>query len=325
MKIAGKYFWGIIVLGALCATAFILDQRFQIVTVLFSEQNLSPREELSNRIPTAVLLWSHNGTVKASGLKRWKPVSITQGENPRWSPDGQKFVFTKENDVWLMRNDLAPPVKIIDDVVTEYGTGGYWSETGDGIFAIRRQDPRQVIKLELASGKESLIHDEGQSPYEGYHLSQCAESRFQGRYLLTFTIDDGHRTTIVDLENKKYINNKLMRDGDCGPAWSPDGRFIVATRRGHYLTGRPIYRAEFDEATGGLSPSRYLIGEGRCGNAAISNDSAYVTYASAGNIYCWKVDQTAEKPRHGVQLTFDGHNDQPSLFIYPENIPSAFH
>ena len=270
------------------------------------------------------MLWESNGIVKASALKRWKPVTLTQGENPRWSPGGQQFVFTMNNDVWLMRIDLAPPVKIIENVVTEYGTGAYWSETGDGIVAIKRQNPQQVIKLKLASGKLSLIHDEGQSPYRGYPLSQGADLRFQGRYLLTFTVGEGHRSMIVDLTGKKYIANKLMLAGDCGPAWSPNGRFIIATRRGRYMTARPLYKSDFDGATGRLSPSEYFIGLGRCGNAAVSNDSAYVVYASAGNIYCWNVKQTVEEPRHGVQLTFDGHNDVPSLFIYPDTIPSVF-
>lgn len=324
MKIARKCFWSVMILVVLFGAAFFLDRRFQIFTVVFSEQNLTPREKLAARIPAAVLLWNCDGMVKVSSLKRWNPVSLTQGENPRWSPDGQQFVFTLNHDVWLMRVDLAPPIKIIENVVTEYGTGAYWSETGDGIVAIRRQNPQQVIKLELASGKMSLIHDEGQPPYQGYPLSQGAELRYQGRYLLTFTVGEGHRSMIVDLTGKKYITNKLMLAGDCGPAWSPDGRFIITTRRGRYMTARPLYKADFDGATGRLSPSEYFIGLGRCGNAAVSNDSAYVVYASAGNIYCWNVKQTVEKPRHGVQLAFDGNNDVPSLFIYPGKIPSVF-
>lgn len=324
MRLVVKCLLGLIVTAFLIGVIFILDQRFQIFAVVFSEKNLSPREKLSARIPTAVLLWNHNGTVRASKIKKWNPVNLIQGENPRWSPRGRRFVFTRNNDVWLMRIDLKPPVKILENVVTKHGTGAYWNETGESIIAIRRENPRQVIKLDLESGDIHLIHDEGRPPFRNYPLSQGAHLRYQERYLLTFTLGDGHRTMIIDLVDKKYITNKLMRAGDCGPAWSPNGQFLVMTRRGSFIEGRPLYWAEFDRSTEQVSPSSYLIGLGRCGNAAISNDSAYVAYASAENIFCWEVNRAVKEKRHGIQLTFDGHNDEPSLFIYPDKAPSTF-
>ncbi len=292
--------------------------------ILSSTEAKSPRQRLAAKIPTAVLLWSRDGVVTASRLALWKPIRITPGENPRWSPDGAGFVFTRGHDVWLMKNDLSNPMRIMKNVVTAYGTGAYWTEDGQAVVAIRRDDARKVVKLDLVSRKIHTIHDEGKPPYRGFRLGQCAELRFRGRYLLTFTADQGHRSMIIDLKNRRYIANALMRKGDCEPAWSPDGRFLVMTRRVRGNINRPLYIAFFDAARGSLSESSYFIGQGRCHRAAVANDSDYVLYESSAQIFCWRVQDRVKKPRNGIQLTTEGKNTDPSLYIFPEQVPPAF-
>ncbi|MEA3232888.1 MAG: hypothetical protein U9Q05_14125 [Thermodesulfobacteriota bacterium] len=293
-------------------------------TSLLSSEAGTPREQLIERIPTAILLWSEEGIVTGSSLKHWKPMPIAKGENPRWSPDGSQFVFTRENNVWLMQNDLTDPVKIIKGVVTDSGTGAYWTETGDGIVAIRNKNTRQVVQLDLASAKTKVIHDEGKPPFKGYRLTQCAEVRQKGRYLLTFTRDEGHQSMIIDLKGKRYITNELMRKGDCGPAWSPDGKFIVMTRRVRVSMNRPIFIARFDSRTGELSASRYFVGKKRCEDASISNDSLHVLYVSSGNIFVWRVGGHTTGKQDGIQLTHTGKGNGPNLHIFTRKAPKAF-
>ncbi len=282
------------------------------------------RDQLAREIPGAVLLWSRDGWVTASGLSPWKPVRITRGENPRWSPDGRRFVFTRGHDVYLMSRHPGKPRRILGPVVTAYATGAYWTPDGRAVVAISRRNPRQVILLALNSGERSIIHDEGQPPFKGYRLSQGADLRFDRRYLLTFTADSGHRSMIIDLVARSYITNELMRKGDCGPSWSPDGRFIVMTRRNRLSPTRPIYAARFDPRQRVLSPSRYLIGRGRCHRPRVSSDSRWVLYVLSGNIYCWPVKQKVEKPRNGIQLTFDGKSTDPALYVFRERNPEVF-
>lgn len=292
--------------------------------LLSSVEAKSPRDRLAAQIPTAVLLWSRDGVVTASRLNPWKPKNILSGENPRWSPDGKQFVFTRKHDVWLMKNDLSTPVRVMKNVVTEYGTGAYWTDDSRAIVVIRRDDPRKVIKLNLSSGKTRLIHNEGKPPYRGYRLAQCAELRFRERYLLVFTPDEGHRSMVIDLKAGKYLSNKLMRKGDCEPAWSPDGKFIVMTRRVRGSRNRPLYVAYFDAQNRTLSDSTYFIGQGRCRRASVSNDAKYVLYESSGQLFCWKVGDLVDKPRNGIQLTVQRKNTDPSLFIFPGKPPAAF-
>ena len=289
-----------------------------------SSSRPTSREELGRKLPHAVLLWSRQGWITATALSRWKPSRITRGENPRWSPDGRQFVFTRAHDVYLMNSRLEKPRRILASVVTEYGTGAYWCPDGRAVVAISRKNPRQVLLLELNNGKIRIIHDEGQPPFKGYRLSQGADLRFGRRYLLTFTADAGHRSMIIDLAARSYITNELMRRGDCGPSWSPDGRFIVMTRRNRLSPTRPIYMARFDPQKRSLSPSRYLIGRGRCHRPRVASDSRWVLYVLSGNIYCWPADQAVEKPRNGIQLTFDGKSTDPALYVFRDRIPQAF-
>lgn len=289
--------------------------------ILTSTEAKTPRQRLAAAIPTAVLLWARDGRITISRLKRWKPRSVTEGQNPRWSPDGSRFVFTREGDVWLMKNDLSGAERVLHNVVTQYGTGAYWTTDGRRIVAISRQDPRRVMELNLATRQTRVIHDESRPPYKGFRLGQCAELRFGGRYLLVFTADAGHRSMIVDLEKRRYIANDLMLKGDCEPAWSPDGRFIVMTRRVRGNLNRPLYITYFDPEEGVLSKSSYFIGLGRCHRAAVSNDSRYVLYESSGQIFCWPADRRVEKARNGIQLTADGENSDPSLYIFPGKVP----
>ncbi len=274
-------------------------------------------------LPSAFILWSEDGRIFMLNGGDLHRKEITTGDNPRWSPDGSRFVFTHNHDVWLMDNAFALPVKIAHDVITEYGTGAYWTEKGDGVLFIPRKNSRQVVQLNLKTKKTMIIHDEIRSPFKGYHLSQCAELRFNGRYLLTFTADSGHRSMIVDLYGKKYITNTFMRAGDCGPAWSPDGKFILMTRRIRASRNRPLYITFFNRENGSLSVSQYFIGTKWCYDAAISNDAKYAVYVSSGNIYICNIEEVLAGKKKSYQLTSSGKGAGPSMYVFSEKIPEA--
>lgn len=274
-------------------------------------------------LPSAIILWSEYGRIFMLNVRNLRRKAITKGDNPRWSPDGSRFVFTHDHDVWLMDNTFSLPEKIVQDVVTEYSTGAYWTENGDGVLFIPRKNSRQVVQLNLKTRKTKIIHDEARSPFKGYHLSQCAERRFNGRYLLTFTVDRGHRSMIVDLLRKEYITNTFMRAGDCGPAWSPDGKFILMTRRIRGSRKRPLYITFFNRENGSLSDSHYFIGTKWCYDAAISNDSKYAVYVSSGNIYICNIEEVLAGNKKSYQLTSSGKGAGPSVYVFSEKIPEA--
>jgi len=288
-------------------------------------ESLSKKEQLFAESPFGALIWSQNGTIFGGGFNKWAPFPITKGENPRWSPDGTRILFTRGNDAWIIDKEVSNKMILIKDVVTEYGTGAYWANGGKSVVAINRKDSRKVLLLDLESRKIGLIHDESAPPYHGYHFSQAAELRIDNRFFLTFTTDAGHKSMIIDLVKKKYITNNKMLQGDCGPAWTPDNQYIVMTRRNRKSLNRPIFIAKFDESARRISASEYLIGKGWCGDVSISNDSKYVLYSASGDIFIWKIDDRVKKPQHGVKIVDNNKSSGPNLYIFKaSDLPSAF-
>ena len=214
----------------------------------------------------------------------------------------------------------VPPKKIATDAVTEHGTGAYWTPDGKAIVLISRKDSRKVLLHHPVTRATTLLHDEAQPPFNNFRLSQGADLRFNNRFLLTFTTDMGHRAMVVDLVKKQYVANDLMKQGDCEPSWSPDGRFIVMTRRNRLSMDRPLYIAFFDPKTQTISPSRYLIGKGRCHGSAVANDSRHVVYVSGKDLYLWNVENLPSSPQNGIRLTTSGTNSDPSLFLFPQGV-----
>jgi Tol biopolymer transport system component len=271
-----------------------------------------------SKLPKAALLWSRGKMIMISMLEPWNPAPATEGENPRWSPDGSSVVFTRGNDVWIMDRDFHNQRLLFQDVVTEGGAGAFWTRDGNGLTAINRKNPRQVVLYSMLTRETTVVHDEGTPPFHNYRLSQNAELRIGNRYLLTFTVDEGHHSVIIDLKEKTYIANSSMMAGDCNPSWAPDGKFFVTTRR---AWERPIYITDFSEAggTGTVGQSRYLIGLGRSHWPVVSNDSRYVLYSDHTNIYIWQVDRQVEDKRHGVPLIRNPSGDvSPSIHIFHE-------
>ncbi len=267
-------------------------------------------------LSSAELLWVRNRVIMDSKLEDWHPVEVTNGENPRWSPDGSRIVFTRGHNVWIMNHDFSARRPLFNNVVTEYGAGAFWTPDGRGITAINRGNTRQVLLYDLKTGQTRVIHDEDESPFRHYRLSQSAQLRSGGRYLLTFTEDSGHRSIIIDLREKRYIANDSMKAGDCAPAWAPNGTFLVTTRRARV---RPVYITRFDAASGTVGRSRYLIGAGRSHWPSISNDSKYVLYSDHTDIYIWRVGLPVAGPRHGIRLTYSLKKDiSPNLYVYQE-------
>ncbi len=289
----------------------------------FSAPETTCRQERFH-IRGAVLLWAENGIIEAAMPATAEIRSVVRGEHPRWSPDGTRFVFTRDGDVWLMDSNFSQEIRVFENVVTDYGTGAYWTADGNSLTMIPRGNPHRVIRLDLVTGEQTVIHDERLLPFRGYSLSQCAETRFNGRYLLTFTTDAGHRSMIVDLRNKRYITNAYMKAGDCGPSWSPDGKYIVMTRRVRGSRNRPLYITRFDYENATVSPSEFFIGEKWCSDAAFSNDSRYVAYVSDGNVFICNVEQALGGEKRSMRITDNGQSSGPNLYIFGQAMPPAF-
>jgi MYXO-CTERM domain-containing protein len=290
----------------------------------------SARTVLGSKIPGAQLLWVRSDKIYHSTVSNFTEQLVTQGSyaetNPRWSPDGKQILFVRSSDgVYVMKSDFSGQTKVIPG-----GHTASWTRDGKSITAVDSTGYK-VLQYDLAAKTTKTIYDAQQSPYNGQKVSQAAELRTGGRYLLVFRLTPTHVTEIVDLQTQKYISNTEMERGDCSPAWAPDGSYIVTTAR---TSSRPVLKTVFHPATSSaaasVDPSKHFVGldtseKFYIHGQRVSNDGKYVTFGGkifAGpkangdrEIYIWKI---GEPEANAVRMTFETNEDKsPSLYIPP--------
>ena len=265
------------------------------------------RAEIEAEIPDARLLWVDGGKIYHSTIGGWSPELVTPAgltENrPRWKSDGTKIVYESGDSIWVMNADFSGRAKVIDNADTCDWTGDM-----DAVTAVNKANRHQVLRYRFSTGQVDVLHDEQDSGFSDFELDQSVELRKGGRYLITFTTELNHRSMIIDLQSKTYISNGLMDAGDCSPAWSPNGEYILTIRR---QTHRNIWKANFNASAGTVGNSSYLIGYHNCHGMRVSNCGNYIVY---GHVYIWKITTPPSSDQDGIYLC-DG--DKPSLYVPP--------
>jgi hypothetical protein len=317
---------------------FMILPAVGIQTALFAQTSaeIAARNNLGNRIPGAKVVWVRNGKIYYSPIKNWNEQKITGAETegrPRWSPDGSKIVFERQNgsswDVYTMNSDFSGAKKIITGAHT-----ADWTDNGAAVTAIKyypgntAQEGYEVVRHTISSGQTTVIYNAKASGYNGWIVSQTAELHPKGRYLLTFSREDNHHSFIVDLQGKNYIKNDEMWRGDCGPGWAPDGTYFTQTAR---TSSRPALKTTFNWDNGTVGSSTHFLGMDTNlkyyhHGHRISNDGNWAVGGVlwkegelSGNreIYVWELADP-DRDKNAVRLTFtakDKEDNSPSIVI----------
>lgn len=297
-----------------------------------TQTELKALERLKTEIPNARFIWRRGSSLYHATIKDMKPERVqtdSKTYNPRWSPDGKKIAFiqgssTSGRAAYIMNADFTDTKKIASGISL-----ANWTPEGDALTLVTA-DGYKVKKYTVANSKLETIYDAKESPYNGEKMGigdagyYAGEMRKGGRFMLNF-IRSPHIIQIVDLQEKKYISSNDLQRGDCSPAWSPDGKFIIHTAK--FSGKRPVYKSDFDETTLKLKKSERFCGLVTNRNYIINGqrltwDGTWLIFYAWGSynsgasteVYCWKVGSDEEDI---VRLTFDtGSDNQGDLYLF---------
>ncbi len=243
---------------------------------------------------------------------------------PRVSPDGSKIVFSRANKVWASHRDFWSWNTVLLDLATgeekelaQDANVPVWS--GDGRKIYFQRAGRQIVELDLASGKESLVLESGKNveiPADTW-LGLPNVSPKGDR--ITMTLSGALRTTAV-IERNGRVH---FTGNGCQLAWAPDGSYLFKVDHGGKQQNA-LYRLD----PGTLKAVKWFDSPGEFSHEyfpRISNTGDLLVYgASRGDhehdkadyeIFLWKIGQPAET---AVRMTHHSGNDNwPDLYLYP--------
>jgi Tol biopolymer transport system component len=269
--------------------------------------------------------------------------NITKGENvdwfPRFSPSGQKILFTRSKSGWVYERDansdgkwdiwtVTPEGKDETKVVDNASWGGWLSE--DEIIYVRGT---KIFRRKLAGGDEvQVMSSEGVSDLDGALLQQPEMSR-DGKYLAITLRGSKRETGVWDIEKKTWTQTGL----GCQINWTPDGKriyWVNPTGNG----GSEVFSAEMQagkpvDAKASEDQLRFMDLPGRRSHEyfpELSADGKWMVWGATQRghdhdiadyeIYIWEV---GSKPESAARLTFHTANDRwPDIFI-PSAVASA--
>jgi len=168
-----------------------------------------------------------------SGLKEL----ALDGSGPAWSPDGARIAFFSDDagnfDVYVMRSDGADPERLTSDPADDVSPG--WSADGKRIAFVSERDGNTDLYVADLDGSHERRLTTSPAPDEAFSWAPGGDrityvSYRHGAEPENIGIGDAE-VFVVDARTGETRNLSRNRAWDGDPDWSPDGRWIVFTRR----------------------------------------------------------------------------------------------
>ena len=212
------------------------------------------------------------------------------GRHPRWSPDGKKVVFIRQNSIMELELTASGPEEL-----ARAGNAGTVSYNGDGT-AILFSDGTVLKRIELATGTVTELLRDGD-------FRELGVSRDSNRLAATVKGLTGYRVRVFDLNSGGV---RTVSRG-CSASISPDGTLVTVNGKDH----RHLELYSWQDLR--LQGSIAAPDGGRFDNQFWSNHQDWLVSTSEGNhkdIYIHHI--SGGTPR---QVTFTGDCDRAHLFV----------
>ena len=165
---------------------------------------------------------------------------------PRISPDGQSIVFSRSRDPWVSQRNFSPWDIVLLELATgkerllsEKGNTPTWSE--DGKYVFFQREGSTLVRHELATGEEIDLFSPSTTKYPEA-LMLITPSFSQGHQKMAITMRGAGRRAVATWALDGTIREYF---GGCQLTWSPDGSYLYYMDKG----GRQhnaLYRIEPD-------------------------------------------------------------------------------
>jgi Tol biopolymer transport system component len=269
-----------------------------------------------------------NGAVDGStGLERMQVAQLTTSgtaERPAISPDGKYVAYVQHgrdgDSLWIRQTATSSNVQIVPTDSGSQLFGGTVTPDGSFVDFIRKEGnlPPQLWRVPFLGGQPKLLIDTAWSPVgwssDGRQLAFIRAASERGEsYLMIADADGGHERALATLTRPDvFFSLSLAGRFSMQPAWSPDGRVIVAGANNAAAT-QLIF---VDVATGATRNVALPANGGLWGVAWLTGDTVIVNTpeAASGLAQLSKVSYPDGRTSHvtndindyrGISLTAD--------------------
>ena len=180
-------------------------------------------------------LWVRGNSAKPQLVVRYQPAYSIQ--SPSWSPDGRRLFYSSDHEGLpaIYSYDIGTGAQ---SRVTPDGRSGFTDPalSPDGRLLSYQDETHAIRVLELQTGVERVVAN----PFAGRERAGASVWSPDSRYLayndrgtINTRFREGYNEIkVVDVATTAFTMytvapaRSLSDRGDCGPAWSPDGRWM---------------------------------------------------------------------------------------------------